>query len=180
MVRHVKRRTAKPRPRQWTLAELRKACGSAPTVWLALTDMATDRSSAIVTPTRQMIADATGIKKPLTISRALTALECGGWIDRAHIPVINGGIRTATLLRLVLRRGTWHLRRKHPKRDHTKKPAVESQKGTKGKVPKRDQDSLSERGAPLGFEEPTVAPPKHTHTDAEIAELWDRPKGGES
>jgi hypothetical protein len=66
-------------------------------------DMAEERGSSVLTPTRKMLSEATGIKKHSTVSTALTALERACWIDRVHIPSWKDGQRT-TLLRLVLRR----------------------------------------------------------------------------
>jgi len=73
-------------------------------VWLALTDLADARGSAVVTPTRGQLAALTGIRRHKSISQVLTTLEKAGWIDRMHVPVIVGGKRAATLLRIILRR----------------------------------------------------------------------------
>jgi hypothetical protein len=96
----VKRRRARP----WTLA---KVFGSSPTalaVWCALCELSDARRSPVVTPTRDELARAVGIARHKTISATLTLLEVAGWIDRAHVPVTTNGARTATLLRIVLRR----------------------------------------------------------------------------
>jgi hypothetical protein len=93
----------------------------------------------IVTPTRATIGKAAGIDRAPTISRALTALEAAGWIDRVHVPVTVGGRQTATLLRIVLRRRERKvfLTAHHP---------VENGKCSKGRERKVFQDSLKREG----------------------------------
>ncbi|MBK9118011.1 MAG: helix-turn-helix domain-containing protein [Phycisphaerales bacterium] len=86
----------------WTLAKVWATCPSAVAVWLALREIAAEKSSRVLTPTREMIAVRTGIERRPTISRALTTLENAGWIARAHVPVTVGTRRAATLLRIVL------------------------------------------------------------------------------
>ena len=99
----MKKPPPKRRPKEWTLAKVRQTCPSAPAVWVALCDMAAERGSNLVTPTRESLAAATGIKKPGTISEALTALTKAQWIDRILVASSQNGLRT-TLLRIVLRR----------------------------------------------------------------------------
>ncbi|MFH0983387.1 MAG: helix-turn-helix domain-containing protein [Planctomycetota bacterium] len=94
----------KPRAKPWPLADVYRASHAAPVVWLALLDLADKRGTPVVTPTREGLAKATGIDRHKSISRALTALEQAGWIDRRHVPVGKGGRQVATLLRIVLRR----------------------------------------------------------------------------
>ncbi len=88
----------------WTLAKLFSCSPTALAVWCVLCDLSDKRRSPIVTPTRDELARAVGIDRLKTISTALTLLEAAGWIDRAHVPVTDAGKRTATLLRIVLRR----------------------------------------------------------------------------
>lgn len=88
-----------------TLASLFQRCRFAPVVWLALLELSAERGgSRIVTPTRTELAKRTGIDRFPTISAALTALEKAGWIERHHVPSFRGSRRTATLLRIELRR----------------------------------------------------------------------------
>jgi hypothetical protein len=93
------------RKKQESLAALIARQRSAPTVWLALCDMADERGSRVVTPTREQLRELTGLNEK-TISAALTALEEVGWIDRVHKPVMVGQKRVATLLRITLIRRT--------------------------------------------------------------------------
>lgn len=134
-------RKARRRRTPWTLARLVRRFRSAPAVWLALLDLADARGSKIVTPTRPELAEATGIARMKTISAALTALECAGWIERVHVPVRDGGQVTALLLRIVLRR----MGQQTP---HTKRHAVRGEKRPKGKGRKTPHDFPTERGAP--------------------------------
>lgn len=78
-----------------TLAALVAICPSAAIVWIALCDFAAVRRSSVVTPTRQDIADASGINRVATISRALTALVSAGWIDRCHVPILHTTSRSS-------------------------------------------------------------------------------------
>lgn len=98
-----RRRVQQRRPKPWTLARVRRECPSAAAVYLALLDLAAERRTSLLTPTRKLLASMTGIKKHQTISQALTTLTRAGWIDLNHIPSSNRGQRT-TLLRLILRR----------------------------------------------------------------------------
>lgn len=98
----MKRGTSRRRRKEWSLAQLSKARPSAVQVWQALCALADERGSPVVTPTRAVLAAMAGINVQ-TVSDALTSLEAAGWIDRAHVPRMNGGKR-ATLLRIVLRR----------------------------------------------------------------------------
>ncbi|MBK9120701.1 MAG: hypothetical protein IPM18_14065 [Phycisphaerales bacterium] len=101
-------RKAAPKPirargrktRRGTVRELHKACSAAPVVYLALLDLA--GRSTVCTPTRETLSAATGIPRLKTISAALTALEKASWIRRAHVPVLVGSKRTATLLRIQI------------------------------------------------------------------------------
>ena len=94
----------KRRGPQWTIGQVYGKRPSALAVWTALCDMADERGSSVLTPTRVQLAELTGIKRHKTISAALTTLEAAGWVDRVHVPVSEHGKRTATLLRIVLRR----------------------------------------------------------------------------
>ncbi len=134
----MNRQSVKRRPKPWTLARVRRECPSAPTVWVALMDMAEERGSSVLTPTRQMLSEATGIKKHATVSTALTALESACWIDRVHVPSWKDGQRT-TLLRLVLRRSA-------RKTVRTVRSAVAPEKRPKGRGRKTGADSPTERG----------------------------------
>jgi hypothetical protein len=101
--------TRQPRKRQrrnpLSLARLTKQCRSAGIVWVALVELAESRGGSYVTPTRAQLCELTGIDRERTISEALSALEFAGWIRREHIPVSSQGKRTATLLRIALRKG---------------------------------------------------------------------------
>ena len=71
----MKNRQPKRRPKEWTLAQVRRACPSAPTIWVALFEMHAESGTAMLTPTRKKLATATGIRKLDTISSALTVLH---------------------------------------------------------------------------------------------------------
>lgn len=135
MGKKSEQRRSKP---PWTLAQVRTECSSAPTVWLALMDMAEERGSSVLTPTRQILSEATGIKKLATVSMALSALDRARWIDRVHIPSWQDGQRT-TLLRLVLRRSA-------RKTVRTARAAVAPEKRPKGSARKTGADSYYVRG----------------------------------
>jgi len=127
------------RRHQWPLAKVVRACPSAASVWLAMLDLAGERGSALITPTRKQLAALSGIGKLATVSRALTTLERAGWIVREHIPVKDGGVRSATLLRIVLRRSA-------PLRASTAHITVAPLKRPKGSAPLRVRDfSLRKR-----------------------------------
>ena len=99
----MKRKRAKHREEPWPLAKLRSACSSAPVVWLALCDLAAERGTSVLTPTRELLVTLTGIVRRQTISEALTTLAKAGWVDRTIVPSFRDGTRK-TLLRVTLRR----------------------------------------------------------------------------
>jgi len=99
----VKRRQAKRRRKQWAAKRIHSKCKSAIAVQWALVEMADDRGSDVVTPTRKTLSARTGIKRLNTISEALTTLTRAGWIDRDLIPVGRGKDQKR-LLRLIVRR----------------------------------------------------------------------------
>ena len=132
------KRPPKRRPKEWTLAQVRRACPSAPVVWVGLCDMAEERGSILVTPTRESLAAVTGIKKPATISAGLTVLTKAQWINRTHVSSSQKGQRT-TLLRIVLRRSA----RKTASTGHT---AVAPGKRPDSRGRKRGADSSFRRG----------------------------------
>ncbi len=76
---------------------------AAPAVWIALCDMAREKASNFVTPTRAELAQRAGCNEK-TVSACLTTLEGAGWITRQHQPVVENSQQTATLLRIFLRR----------------------------------------------------------------------------
>ncbi len=96
------RRSRAPQADRWPLAKVFKARPSAVAVWQAMCDLADERRSPVVTPTRARIAAMTGINEQ-TVSDALTTLDEAGWIGRVHVPRLDGGKRV-TLLRIVLHR----------------------------------------------------------------------------
>lgn len=98
----MKKSAKKKRPRQWTLAKVVQKCRVAPAVFMALQEMA--RSGSVATPTRSDLVLLTGVNRLRTISTALTVLHDAAWIERIHVPVTDNGQRTATLLRIILRR----------------------------------------------------------------------------
>lgn len=124
--------------RTGTLAELVDKCPSAAIIWIALCELA--KGSAIVTPTRRDISDATGIARMATISNALSALNALGWIDRILVPFMDGGRQTATGVRIVLRRPYG------AENASNGKSAVRSGKRAKGKARKPLQDFPTEGG----------------------------------
>ena len=143
---------------QWTLRKVYAECRAAPVVWIALLDMATERGRAVVTPTRDVLVEATGITRLPTISAALTALESAGWIDRVHVPVYEGGRQTATTLRIIIRRRERKLcamagKTKRPRSERkscaTAEVTVANENRSKGSERKTFQDSLTGRGCPM-------------------------------
>jgi len=128
VAKHSIRRKRKTQRELWALARVCETCPSAARVWVALQDSAIERGSPVLTPTRESLAQATGIRRLQTISDALTALTKASWLDRIHVPVVEGGLQTATLLRLVLRRGTLQYPRSKRKTLHTAKSPVGNEK----------------------------------------------------
>lgn len=128
-------RPTRRRGAAWSLARVCERGFLAIAVWQALVDLARDRNSLIVTPTREMLGAAIGRKRHKSISRALTILERARWISRMHVPVGDGDQRTATLLRIELCR----MGRLAPS---TERIAVKGAKRPKGKGRKTPQDSL--------------------------------------
>ena len=114
--------------------------GGVPTVWLALLDLSAERGSLLVTPTRDALAKRAGIRRLETISRALTVLEGASWIERTHVPRFKDGRRTATLLRIRLRRTARKTR-------STEKSAVRSEKRNGSKARKTQRLPYGERRA---------------------------------
>lgn len=156
------------RPHQWPLAKVCRECRSAPAVWLALEDMASERGSLLVTPTRKQIAVMSGVNKLATISRALTTLEQAEWIVREHVPVHDGRVQTATLLRITLRRSA-------RKRVHTAQVSVAPEKGCKGSARKRVRDfSLRRRaGSHAALRSPTGGCARAEEDDGPIVKISD-------
>ncbi len=89
------------RRRPALLAQLVSQSRSAPAVFLALAQEATSRGSCVVCTSRKRLSHITGIKKPGTISTALSALHACGWIHRDLVPRTIDG-RSVTLLRIHL------------------------------------------------------------------------------
>lgn len=103
-MKHNKQRRKKAkRTNPWSLDRVVKGRLSAAAVWIALNDLAEEKGSSVVTPTRKDLSTRTGVSEKY-ISKALTRLEEAGWIDRHHVPVQHDGQRTATLLRVTIRR----------------------------------------------------------------------------
>lgn len=148
----MKPRAQKPRPKVATLAELRSGCRDAPAVWLALCDLSAERGSVLITPTRETLCTMTGIKRAKTVSKGLTALVNGGWIDRELIPVTVAGRQTARLLRITLKRALTGAPNS-PAVKGAKRPleknAVKGAKRPYAKGRKTPFDFPTERGAPL-------------------------------
>lgn len=146
-------RTAKPRPKMATLAELRASCREAPVIWLALCEMAVERGANLVTPSRELLSKRTGIKRMKTISAALTALELAGWIQRKHVPVKQGGKQLATLILVVLnrvpQRDTVQSNHRGRKTPRMAKTTIEGEKRPSTLGRKSPQDSLKRESAPL-------------------------------
>ena len=134
------------RKKQWALSKVCRACRSAPAVWLVLADLAAERRSHLVTPTRELLSRVSGVRGLKTVSKALTTLHNAGWIERIHKPVTQSGKRTATLLRIVLRRGTYTQFRKGQTTTRTETPAVEGKERPKGKGQKTPQDLPKGKG----------------------------------
>jgi hypothetical protein len=124
-------RHARRRPRPWPLRRVVEACHSAPTIFVALSDMQAERRSRVVTPTRADLHDRTGLSLE-TISKALTALAAAAWIGREHVPVYTGNIQTATLLRITIFRSHFGNRRKTEKGGSTECSAVTRKKAVSG------------------------------------------------
>ncbi|MFA7279139.1 MAG: hypothetical protein WC100_03495 [Sterolibacterium sp.] len=73
----------------------------APAVWLALQQIANERGSPTVTPTRAQLVKLSGVNRVATISDCLSVLELAGWIDRKLMPVNNNG-KMVRMLRIKL------------------------------------------------------------------------------
>ena len=101
----------------------------------------------MVTPTRDQLAQATGVKKLATVSYALTALYKAAWLDREHVPLTRGGRQVATMLRLVLRRCTNARSRSARKTAPTAHVPVAPEKRLKAKGRKTGADFPKGKGA---------------------------------
>lgn len=97
----VKKRTHARTRHRLPLALLRKKCGGAPAVYLALVQMRDERGGGVITPTRAELCALTGITRLNTISAALTALHEAGWIRRKNVPDPTGKTRNS-LLRITV------------------------------------------------------------------------------
>ncbi len=82
-------------------AEIGDLSPAALRVHLALLRMGGERRSRLVTPTRAMLREATGIRRDNTVSSALTELHSGGWIVR-EIVRISRSVGFATVLRIII------------------------------------------------------------------------------
>ena len=100
----MKRRKVQRRPQQWSRAKLYRQCRAAPVVWGVLEDLAYERGSPVITPTRDQLLEATGSKTTRNISTALTTLHAAGWLIRTLVPVFEGGRQMGRLIRLTLTR----------------------------------------------------------------------------
>ena len=107
------------------------------------------KGNPVVTPTRQRLIEASGLKDPETISRALTKLHKAGWIERVHVPKYTDGKRTATLLRIFLKRMPDYSRA-------TDAQAIQRHKPELGYTAKNRQDFPKGKGVVPG---PLVAGP---------------------
>lgn len=161
----MKRRTVKRRPKCWSLAQACAHCPSAARVWIALLDLAAERGSSVLTPTREQLATATGIRKHDTISTALTTLERALWLDRVHVPRVGADGKRKTLLRLILRRTP-------RKTGHTVHRAVYAEKRGKGIPRKTGHDFPYGKGAytatPLSLSGGASSTPNDEHPATRI------------
>lgn len=91
----------------WALARMHSNCPYAAIVWLALCELAVEQGSSRVATSRNRLAEHTGIHRAPTLSRALSALEAGGWIHRIHSRKRReNGSGFATLLQVILIKAT--------------------------------------------------------------------------
>ena len=138
--------------RQWSLARVTKACRSAPVVWLALEQFGIDRSSPTITKGRNEIAEVSGIRDVKSISKALGVLSEAGWINRTLVPKFKCGKRSATWLRITLRRKT-------QKTPSTGSGPVRPKKRVKGptrKTQKTGRSSSTKKGCGLNGPAPVL------------------------
>lgn len=129
--------------RQWSLAKVTKECRSAPIVWVALEQLATEKGTRVVTPTRKDICKLSGIRDVKTITLALNTLEHARWLDRGHFPAYRDNGDRVTLLKLILRYTT-------QKTDRIGTPSIRPKKRIKGKTQKTGANSPTERAGPDG------------------------------
>lgn len=90
------------KPQRWSVRQVCEKCSAAPVVYLALLEMARERGSRVVTPTRDTLSERTGIVRKPTISAALSALAEARWIRRDLVPVSVGSRTAARLLRITV------------------------------------------------------------------------------
>ena len=88
-LRHRGLRDYSSKGRPWSLNHLKKCggCKDAFLVWLALETLSIQAGNKIITPTRALISALTGINRPSTISKALTALHNARWIYCVSKPI---------------------------------------------------------------------------------------------
>lgn len=96
-----KKPSVQRRPPPWPQATLYKAHRPAIAVNAALWDLA---NGCVAHVSREQLSAQTGMKDLDAISKALTFLETAGWIKRRHSAIMNGEIRTGTVLQIWLRR----------------------------------------------------------------------------
>lgn len=157
-------RKSKKRPAEWTLAEVVNECPRATAIWVALHDMSVERGSPVVTPTRKELAARASTSLTI-VSRSLTTLTKAGWIDREHVPVVEGNRQVATMLRVVIRRSAQKI-------GATVKNAVAHKKSALASAQKIGADFPSERGAAQKAVAPSVegTPSSRTATTQQTAE----------
>lgn len=71
---------------QKSIKHLTLLCPSAPAVWLALVELATEYGNGSFSVSRRQIREWCGVAEK-TVSNALAALEVCGWIKRRHMSV---------------------------------------------------------------------------------------------
>lgn len=171
---------SKRRPKRqklWTLKRVIAECRIAPAVWMALCDMADERGSIVVTPTRELLSKVTGIRRLPTLSRALTVLHNAGWLIRTLVPAGDITARK-TLIRITLCR----IERKT---FHTVGGAVSNEKRSTSRERKTCADSSFRRGGrpstpPLSADAGGEAGAPATGTPADTApETPTEPTAGE-
>ncbi|MCA9249529.1 MAG: hypothetical protein KDA54_00220 [Phycisphaerales bacterium] len=136
-----------------SLKSIKQQSLSAGIVWIALNDLAASKNNNVITPTRALLKENTGLSET-TISKALTCLHNNGWIVRVLTTKVNrNGTGIVTLLLITLKR---------------KSPRISGNN-------KSSKNGCQRNGKTANGHAANESPAKSANTTAQQAELKDSP-----